>query len=189
MIRLAAWRFGSNAYTSNERSAAANGNVSSPSCAPTSIHIFRYLRDRAHFTTVSCRARRRALRRKVAAVSQRPEGMVDSAPLTIFSAPKAFKGHFGFIQQNAIRSWLSLRPKPTIILFCNEDGTAEVLRGLDVQLVSDIATNSFGTPLVSDMFRQADSRATSDVVAFVSADVILTERAQQAAHIAIAWSP
>ncbi len=122
-------------------------------------------------------------------MSLRPESPVESAPLTIFSAPKAFQGHFGIIQQNAIRSWLSLRPKPTIILFCNEPGAAEVLRGLDVQLVTEIATNSFGTPLVSDMFLQADSRATSDVVAFVSADVILTERAQQAAHIAIAWSP
>ena len=113
---------------------------------------------------------------------------MDSAPLTIFSAPKAFQGHFGVIQQNAIRSWLSLRPKPTIILFCNEEGAVDVLRGLDVQLVSDVATNSFGTPLVSDMFRQADSRATSDVVAFVSADVILTQRTQQAAHLALSWS-
>ncbi len=109
--------------------------------------------------------------------------------LTIFSAPKAFAGHVGIIQQNAIRSWLSLRPKPRVILFCTEAGTAEVLRDLDVDLVSEVETNSYGTPLVSDMFKQADALATSDVLAFVSADIILTHRTTEAARIATAWSP
>ena len=114
--------------------------------------------------------------------------MEDSPLLTIFSAPKAFKGHVGIIQQNAIRSWLSLRPKPRVILFCNEDGAAEVLRGLEVELISDVETNSYGTPLVSSMFALADARAASDVVAFVSADIILTHRIMEAGRIAAAWS-
>jgi hypothetical protein len=109
--------------------------------------------------------------------------------LTIFSAPKAFKGHVGIIQENAIRSWLSLRPKPKVILFCNEAGAAEALSGLDVELVSEVETNSYGTPLVSSMFKQADTLATSDVLAFLSADIILTHRALDAARIAAAWSP
>jgi len=83
------------------------------------------------------------LRKKVAALDLRPEASVDSGVLTIFSAPKAFLGHIGTIQENAIRSWLSLRPKPRIILFCNESGTAHVLRGLDVELVSEVETNAF----------------------------------------------
>jgi hypothetical protein len=112
---------------------------------------------------------------------------VDSAPLTIFSAPKAFKGHVAIIQQNALRSWLSLRPKPRIILFCNEAGTSEVLRGLDVELVTDIEANSYGTPLVSGMFKQADKLANSDVLAFISADIILTQRTLQAARLALDW--
>lgn len=118
----------------------------------------------------------------------RPEATEDSPLLTIFSAPKAFKGHVGIIQQNAIRSWLSLRPKPRVILFCNEDGAAEVLRGLEVELISDVETNSYGTPLVSSMFALADARAASDVVAFVSADIILTHRIMEAGRIAAAWS-
>src|SRR5882672_3267092 len=98
----------------------------------------RYLRALAHLTTVSRRARLCTLRKKVAAVSQRPDASVDSAPLTIFSAPKAFKGHVAIIQQNAIRSWLSLRPKPRVILFCEDAATSEVVRGLDVELVTDV---------------------------------------------------
>jgi hypothetical protein len=112
---------------------------------------------------------------------------VDSAPLTIFSAPKAFKGHIAIIQQNAIRSWLSLRPKPRVILFCEDAATSEVVRGMDVELVTEVETNTYGTPLVSSMFKQADKLATSDVLAFVSADIILTQRTLQATRLARDW--
>jgi len=44
--------------------------------------------------------------------------------LTIFIASKPFSGHIDIIQQNAIRSWLSLRPECEIILFGGEKGTA-----------------------------------------------------------------
>ena len=81
-----------------------------------------------------------------------------------------------------------MSPKPKVILFCEDSDTAGVLSGLDVELVSDIETNSYGTPLVSDMFKQADALASSDVVAFVSADIILTHRIPEAARRAIEWS-
>ena len=82
------------------------------------------------------------MRKNVTAVASRPGATEGSPLLTIFSAPKAFTGHVGIIQQNAIRSWLSLRPKPRIILFCNEAGTADVLRGIDVELVSEVEANT-----------------------------------------------
>jgi hypothetical protein len=128
------------------------------------------------------------LRKKVAPLAQRPVAAEDSPLLTIFSAPKAFKGHVGVIQENAIRSWLLLRPKPKVILFCNEEGTSEAMRGLDVELVSDVETNSYGTPLVSGMFKQADTLATGEALAFLSADIILTHRTLEAARIAMEWS-
>lgn len=121
-------------------------------------------------------------------MDQRPEETEASPLLTIFSAPKAFKGHVGVIQENAVRSWLSLRPKPKVIVFCVEDDTLEALRGLDVDIVRTVKTNSFGTPLVSDMFQQADRLATSDVLAFISADIILTQRTVEAARLARNWS-
>jgi hypothetical protein len=92
------------------------------------------------------------------------------------------------IQENAIRSWLSLRPKPNIILFGSPADIGDAVLGLDVAVVTEIKTNAYGTPLVSDMFRQADARATTDVVAFVNADIILTQSTLEAAHIASSWS-
>jgi hypothetical protein len=108
--------------------------------------------------------------------------------LTIFSAPKAFSGHVAIIQENAIRSWLSLRPTPKIILFGEEAATGDVAGRLGVQVVTEVETNSYGTPLVSNMFSQADSLAAGEVMAFVSADIILTQRSVDAARIAMEWS-
>lgn len=108
--------------------------------------------------------------------------------LTIFSAPKAFRGHFGIIQDNAIRSWKRLTPAPTIVLFGDDGGVAEAAVRLGVRHVTSIATNAHGTPLVSDMFRQADQLAAGSILAFVSADVILTQSLVEAAQIVSAWS-
>src|SRR6266851_2094454 len=130
MIRPAATRLGSNAYTSRPGSAAANGNVVSPSCAPTSIQMRRYVRARASRPNVSLSARRRSLRMNVVTPSQRVDEPAASPILTIFSAPKAFSGHVGIIQENAIRSWLSLKPTPKIILFGDDAATAGFARGL-----------------------------------------------------------
>ena len=81
-----------------------------------------------------------------------------------------------------------MRPKPKVILFGDEGGTPQALRIPDVELVSEVGTNSFGTPLVSSMFAQADRLATSEVLAFVSADIILTHATMEAARIAMDWS-
>jgi hypothetical protein len=118
----------------------------------------------------------------------RVDASVDSPVLTIFSAPKAFKGHIGVIQENAIRSWLCLRPKPKIILFSSEAGTAAAAQRLDVQVESSVETTAYGTPLVSNMFSQADAMAAGGVLAFVSADIILAQDTLEAARIAMKWS-
>jgi hypothetical protein len=81
-----------------------------------------------------------------------------------------------------------LTPKPKIILFGEEAGTAEVAGRFDVQFVTSVETNSYGTPLVSNMFSQADSLAAGEVLAFVSADIILTQSTIEATRIAMKWS-
>ena len=92
--------------------------------------------------------------------------------LTIFSTPKAFAGHFGVIQRNAIRSWTMLEPRPEIILFGSDNGTAEVCTELRLHHVSDVATSG-RVPLISDMFLRAQQLASNDVLTFVNADIIL----------------
>ena len=48
--------------------------------------------------------------------------------LTLFTAPKPFRGHIGLIQANAIRSWMALAPDIEVLLVGDEPGLAEAAR-------------------------------------------------------------
>lgn len=93
--------------------------------------------------------------------------------LTIYAMPKPFLGHIGVIQRNAIKSWTLLRPECEVILFGDEEGTAEVAKELGVKHYPDIKRNSFGTPLLNDLFDQAEKMASGNFLCFVNADIIL----------------
>ncbi len=95
--------------------------------------------------------------------------------LTLFAVPKHFRGQIATIQRNAIASWTHLSPKPEILLFGNEEGTAEVAHDLGLRHFPDVARNEFGTPLLDDLFQKASQSAASPLLAYVNADIILTE--------------
>ena len=79
--------------------------------------------------------------------------------LTIFSVPKAFKGHIDVIQRNAIRSWGMLHPDVEIILLGNDAGVAEAAQELGVRHERDVECNEFGTILVHSVFAKAQAMA------------------------------
>jgi hypothetical protein len=93
--------------------------------------------------------------------------------LTIFTIPKPFQGHVGTIQRNAIQSWTLLRPRPEVILFGNEKGTAQVAAELGLRHEPQIASNEYGTPLLDDLFRRAELDADSQWMCYVNADILL----------------
>jgi hypothetical protein len=93
--------------------------------------------------------------------------------LTLFTLPKAFRGHIGTIQRNAILSWKQLCPQPQIILLGDEDGIADIARAQGLQHVPRIAKNEFGTPLMSDAFAEARRLATYDIFCYINADILL----------------
>jgi hypothetical protein len=93
--------------------------------------------------------------------------------ITLVSCPKAFHGHFATIQRNAITSWSRLEPTPEIILFGDDEGTAEICAELDLRFVPAVARNSSGTPLISDIFLQAQALAKHDLLCFANADIML----------------
>jgi len=93
--------------------------------------------------------------------------------LTIFTASKPFSGHIDIIQQNAIRSWLSLRPECEIILFGDEQGTAEIAAKLGVRHIPEVKCNEYGTPLISDIFQVAQAHALHPLMCYINADIIL----------------
>lgn len=92
---------------------------------------------------------------------------------TLFTIPKAFKGHIGVIQRNAIKSWAQLKPRPEILLLGKDEGTAELAQELGVHHISDVATNEFGTPLLDDLFHKAEEAAHFPIIGYVNADIIL----------------
>jgi hypothetical protein len=93
--------------------------------------------------------------------------------LTLFTIPKPFHGHIAVIQQNAIHSWTLLRPVCEIILFGDDEGTAEIARESGVCHVPNVARNEYGTPLVNDLFDKAQCLASHDLLCYVNADIVL----------------
>jgi hypothetical protein len=93
--------------------------------------------------------------------------------VSIFSIPKAFKGHVGTIQRNAITSWTLLQPRPEIILFGNDAGTAELASELGLRHIPEIASNEYGTPLLNDLFCQAELNAVSSTMCYINADIVV----------------
>jgi hypothetical protein len=95
--------------------------------------------------------------------------------LTIFAIPKNFRGHIATIQRNAITSWTRLEPRPEILLFGDEEGTAEIASELGLRHFPNVTRNEFGTPLLDDLFRQAEQQAISPLLGYVNADIVLTD--------------
>jgi GT2 family glycosyltransferase/predicted O-methyltransferase YrrM len=93
--------------------------------------------------------------------------------LTIFAMPKAFTGHTGIIQRNAIRSWKQLDPAPEILLFGNEPGIREMAEEVGARHIPDVDRNEFGTPRVDKLFQAAQDLAGYGTLAYVNADMIL----------------
>lgn len=94
--------------------------------------------------------------------------------ITIFTTPKPFKGHFGIIQENAVKSWIKIKPKPEIILFGDEKGSGQIARKYSLAHIKKVQKNDTGTPLLSDIFQKAQAFSKNPVLAYVNADIILT---------------
>jgi hypothetical protein len=104
--------------------------------------------------------------------------------ITLFACPKPFTDpHIALIQRNAIASWLALSPRPTVILFGSEPGVAEVSREFGVIHRPTVARNAWGTPLVSDIFRQAEALAPDHVLCYANSDIILMDDFREAIQI------
>lgn len=105
-------------------------------------------------------------------------GNGSSTALTIFTAPKPFgeNEHIDLIQRNAIRSWKHLSDEKAyveVVLLGSEAGVAEVAQELGVTHLPGLEYNEQGTPIVSSAFELVRQHATSPLLAYCNADVIL----------------
>ena len=93
--------------------------------------------------------------------------------ITLFTLPKPFVGHIGMIQRNAIQSWTRLHPDIDILMFGNEQGTAEIAAEFGIRHFPDVDVNEYGTPRMSGYFQQAEEAARHSRMCYVNADIIL----------------
>ncbi len=96
----------------------------------------------------------------------------DPPMLTIFALPKPFRGHIATIQRNAIGSWVRLHPSCQVLLFGDEEGTAEVAKEFGLRHIPEVARNDRGTPLLSDMFQKAHRLASHEILCYVNCDIV-----------------
>jgi UDPglucose 6-dehydrogenase len=117
----------------------------------------------------------------------RAEPVMSDPLLTIVALPRPFRGHYGVIQRNAILNWARLSPKPEIILFGNEEGTAEIAQELGLRHVPSLGCNEYGTPLLSDLFEKAQALARADIIGFVNADIMFLGGFMEAVQRVASW--
>jgi hypothetical protein len=93
--------------------------------------------------------------------------------ISLFSVPKPFKDSYEIIQGNAIKSWLLLNPVPEIILCGDEFGTSEICRKYNLIQIADIKKNSYGTPLLNDVFEKVIKLARYEIICYINTDIII----------------
>lgn len=93
--------------------------------------------------------------------------------LTLFTTAKPFNGHHGIIQRNALKSWTLLGRDIEIIVFGDDEGSAEVCAELGIRHEPVVERSEFGTILVNGMFARAQAIARDDVLCYVNCDIIL----------------
>ena len=110
--------------------------------------------------------------------------------LTIFTTPKPFTNpHIAVIQRNALRNWTRLGAQVQVLAIGEEPGLAEAAQALGVQVVPQVQRNAQGTPLVSDIFRQARRHSESPFLAYVNADMLLLPDFVQATRVMSQLAP
>lgn len=93
--------------------------------------------------------------------------------ITIFAAPKPFEGHIGVIQRNAVRSWVELGDEVEVLLLGKEIGLDQIATEQGIRWLEVRARNEHGTPLLSAIFARATEAASSDLMCYVNADILL----------------
>lgn len=107
----------------------------------------------------------------------------DTDPCLLITIPKQYLGHAGVIQENALRSWLSLLPASSIILFGDDSTVAETALRHGVRCISTIECNRNGTPYLSSVFEQSCRQLNgTQFMVYVNADCILDDRFLETLH-------
>lgn len=93
--------------------------------------------------------------------------------IALFALPKAFTGHIGVIQNNAIESWKRL-PSCKVTLVGDDPGVAEAAKRHNVDYAAHVERTSHGTPRVDSIFETVERMHPGPLRGYVNADILLT---------------
>ena len=92
--------------------------------------------------------------------------------LTVFSTAKPFRGHGDIIQRNALKSWTLLHPDVEVILFGDEEGTAQACRDLCIRHEPTVRRNENGTKYLSYIFDRAHEISGHNILCYANCDIM-----------------
>src|SRR5215471_10495914 len=95
--------------------------------------------------------------------------------LTFFATAKAFRGHSGIIQRNALKSWTLLHPDVEVILFGDDGGSAEVCAELCLRHEPQVKRHESGMNYLDFMFDRAQKIAQHKYLCYCNCDIILMQ--------------
>lgn len=95
--------------------------------------------------------------------------------LTFFTTGKPFLDHAGIIQRNALKSWTQVHADVEIILFGDEEGTAEVAEELGIRHEPYVLRSERGTKRLDYLFYRVGMIARHDVLCYINCDIVLLE--------------
>jgi hypothetical protein len=107
--------------------------------------------------------------------------------LTLFTTPKAFRGHEGMIQRNALESWKRLDEDVEIVVFGDEEGAAEVCAELGLRREAQVARSASGAKRLDFIFGRAQEIARHELLCYSNCDIIYTKELIAAAKRAREW--
>jgi hypothetical protein len=107
--------------------------------------------------------------------------------LTFFTTAKAFVGHIGVIQRNALQSWTLLHPDVEVIVFGDDAGAAEVCQELGLRHEPHVERKENGTKSVRSIFARAQEIARHERLCYCNCDIVLTDDFRRALETAASW--
>jgi hypothetical protein len=107
--------------------------------------------------------------------------------LTFFTTAKAFRGHDGIIQRNALQSWKRLHADVEVIVFGEDEGAAQVCCELGLVHHPRVEQHVSGRNRLDFMFGRASQMARHEYVCYCNCDIVLMDDFRRAFERAKAW--
>lgn len=100
---------------------------------------------------------------------------------TLFAIPRAFTNpHYAAIQHKAIQSWVSLNPRPEILLIGDDEGVKEVCEQYGLRHIPYIRRNKYGVPYINSAVEQAVQHASHDIICYINSDIVVSSNLTKA---------